>query len=119
MTKPTLYIAGPMTGIPEYNRPAFFNTARDLRAAGYPVLNPARREPDPDWTWQDYMRAAIRDIANSDGVATLRNWGHSPGAKVEVALAVGIRLPVFPASWWLEHAPEQDVNTLERLEARP
>jgi len=40
----TIYIAGPMSGLPEFNYPAFFAAAEQLTAAGYDVLNPARPE---------------------------------------------------------------------------
>jgi hypothetical protein len=40
----TLYIAGPMTGIPDSNYPAFNQAEIELRAAGYDVLNPVASE---------------------------------------------------------------------------
>lgn len=36
-----VYIAGPMTGLPEYNFPAFHAAAKAWRDAGWEVLNPA------------------------------------------------------------------------------
>ncbi|HED2900646.1 TPA: DUF4406 domain-containing protein, partial [Citrobacter freundii] len=36
-----IYIAGPMTGIPKYNRPAFHFEAIRLASEGHVVLNPA------------------------------------------------------------------------------
>ena len=39
MTK--IYIAGPMTGLPEFNRPNFHLMATRLEKEGYSVLNPA------------------------------------------------------------------------------
>ena len=50
-----LYIAGPMTCLPEYNFPAFHSTAAHLRGMGHEVLNPAEL-PDPDDpTWPNYL----------------------------------------------------------------
>jgi hypothetical protein len=37
------YIAGPMTGLPEFNFPAFHAAAASLRARGFEVENPAQR----------------------------------------------------------------------------
>jgi hypothetical protein len=36
-----IYIAGPMTGYPDYNRTAFFSKAKELMEEGHIVLNPA------------------------------------------------------------------------------
>lgn len=36
-----IYIAGPMTGYPDYNRAAFNAKASELMAEGHIVLNPA------------------------------------------------------------------------------
>lgn len=36
-----VYIAGPMSGIDNYNRPAFFAAARQLGQAGHVPINPA------------------------------------------------------------------------------
>ncbi len=43
----TIYISGPMSGLPECNYPAFNAAAAHLRALGYSVENPAEN-PDPD-----------------------------------------------------------------------
>ena len=40
----TVYIAGPMTGIPEFNYPLFNATAKALRATGVEVRNPAEND---------------------------------------------------------------------------
>lgn len=42
--KPTLYIAGPMSGLPDHNYPAFHDAASVLTKAGYSILNPAENE---------------------------------------------------------------------------
>lgn len=39
-----VYISGPMTGLPEFNYPAFFAAAEALEARGYETINPARTE---------------------------------------------------------------------------
>ena len=38
---PRIYLAGPMTGLPEFNYPAFHAEAARLRQLGYHVENPA------------------------------------------------------------------------------
>ena len=54
-----VYIAGPMTGLPAFNYPAFHAAAATLRQAGYVVENPAENEPPPRVTWQGWMRLGI------------------------------------------------------------
>ena len=36
-----VYLAGPMTGLPQFNFPAFDNAEKDLQARGYDVVPPA------------------------------------------------------------------------------
>jgi len=102
----TLYIAGPMSGLPEFNYPAFFAAEKRLREAGYPVLNPARREARDDWTWIDYMRPAIRDVSNCDGIALLPGWERSKGARVERFIAQNLDLPAMDVEIWIAESTQ-------------
>lgn len=66
-----VYIAGPMTGYPDFNYPAFFAAQDALIGVGHEPINPARSEGREDCTtWLDFMRAALRDLAGSDGDRT-------------------------------------------------
>lgn len=105
-----LYIAGPMTGHEHFNYPAFNRAAAELREAGYTVLNPAENgEPGdhPDRAWSDWMRIALGQLIQADGVATLYGWSESKGAKVEVQLAEDLGIPVRNAIAWLNLAAIQ------------
>ena len=104
-----LYIAGPMTGLPDFNYPAFFAAAKDLRARGYGPINPARVRSNvvkPPTTWLDFMRHSLRDIADADGIATLPGWRASRGASLEVDIARRLELPVRPVQDWITAAPK-------------
>lgn len=110
-----VYVAGPMTGLPELNYPAFTAAANALGAVGYDVLNPAdidqihKRSQEADGvmcgacsarkthTWQWYMRQAIPMVCQADGLAVLPHWENSKGARFEVNLAETLEMPV--ASW--------------------
>jgi hypothetical protein len=102
-----LYIAGPMTGLPEYNFPAFHAAADQLTAAGYEVLNPARRAVDPGRTWADYLRDGIRDVTDADGLALLDGWMASRGARLELTVATGLDMPVGIVAVWLDRARQE------------
>ncbi len=110
----TLYIAGPMTGIPEYNAPAFRRAAADLRLRGFEVISPVELDEQdgvnleaeaagattllssPGWDW---ARALARDITviieRAEAVVALPGWEGSRGAFLETAAAYAKGLPVL------------------------
>jgi hypothetical protein len=97
-----LYIAGPMSGIDDWNYPAFNAAQRKLEAAGYEVLNPARREAEGlGYTYKDYLALALADVFACDGIALLPGWERSPGANAEVALADALHKDASELSMWL------------------
>jgi hypothetical protein len=100
----TLYIAGPMTGLPDLNYPAFNQAELELIAAGYTVLNPvASEEHNPTGTtqpWQWYMRHALAMVIRADGLALLPGWEGSRGATLEVHVAEALDLPVNGVAEW-------------------
>lgn len=85
-TSQKIYIAGPMTGIPNYNRDAFNNAAKEWGAMGYVVLNPAILPEG--LTQADYMDITIAMVRCCDVVFMLKAWRKSEGAVAEHALAV-------------------------------
>lgn len=77
------YIAGPMTGYPDLNFPAFHAMAAKLRAAGHDAINPAEINPDPKADWTDCMFADLKALTNCDAIVMLPGWEKSPGAQIE------------------------------------
>jgi len=92
-----VYIAGPMTGLPEHNYPAFNTMAERLRALGHHVENPAENPVPPCKSWRGYMRMAIAQLVTCDAVALLPGWGASKGARIEARLAADLCLNVYDA----------------------
>jgi hypothetical protein len=91
-----------MTGLPEFNYPAFHAAADQLRARGYKILNPAENKPAQDSpTWADWMRLALAQVLAADGLAMLPGWENSRGAQVESFVARALGLEVRPLSDWL------------------
>lgn len=95
MPSPKIYVAGPMTGLPDFNHPAFNVTAMMLRAAGREVRCPTEIDGgSQDKSWDFYMRAALRMLLDCEEVVLLRGWENSRGACLEhaVAQALGMRI---------------------------
>lgn len=118
----TLYVSGPMTGLPDFNRAAFHKAADDLRARGYDVVNPAEVDLGPKATWEDYMRVHLATITSGDvhGLAMLPGWRKSKGARLEGEAAQAFGLPMRWCHDWpvIEDAPEPvdpDAAVIERV----
>lgn len=92
-----IYVAGKMTGEPDLNYPAFNRAARDLRALGYHVENPAENPEPPCGSWEAYMRMAVAQLVTCDEIHMLRGWSQSRGAKIERELAGHLGLIVSGA----------------------
>lgn len=92
-----IYVAGPMTGYPELNFPAFHAAAATLRAQGHHVENPAEINGDTTAQWLDCMRQDIARLVTCDAVYLLPGWEKSRGARVEHGLAVGLGFEVIHA----------------------
>lgn len=92
-----IYLAGPMTGLPQFNYPAFHAEAARLRALGFHVENPAENQAPTCGTWEGYMRNAVRQMLTCDAVALLPHWHASRGAVLERNLARQLGLQVVDA----------------------
>lgn len=106
-----LYIAGPMTGLPEFNYPAFRRAGDHLASVGYSVLNPVEAEahnptPGTPQAWDWYMRHALRMVLDAQGIALLPGWEASKGARLEVSVAQALDLPIRSVVAWLGQARE-------------
>ena len=103
-----IYIAGPMTGLPDHNFPAFHAAAARLRKAGWDVVNPAENFGGrTDLPRESYLRADVALLVGCDAVAMLPGWEDSRGAKLEYLLARELGLLVF------------DAETLQPLQSAP
>lgn len=122
-----VYIAGPMTGLPEFNFPAFNAEAAKLREAGMAVLNPADHGIVDGADWADYLRHDIAGLSSCESIFLLPGWSNSKGARLErtIADALGMRITFHPDAErdaaQAEIARLRDENTAlnERLEAQP
>lgn len=109
----TIYIAGPMRGLPEFNFPAFDTAEALLTEHGYQPINPAQHDRDggfdakgmtghedltarQDFDIREALKWDLEQVAHVDAVAVLPGWENSSGARAEVALAHAIGTPVYP-----------------------
>lgn len=94
-----LYLAGPMTGLPEENRPAFRAAASRLRERGHDVVNPAELDVGnvSGWTRRDFLRRDLPELLTCEAVAVLPGWRQSEGATFEVYVARWFRMPILDA----------------------
>src|ERR1700691_2857057 len=99
MTK--IYLAGPMSGLPQFNFPAFYAAAEKLRADGFEVVSPAELDDaedkgaalkskdgnaaDAKRSWVDFLARDVKLLADTgiQGIVFLPNWQNSKGAKLE------------------------------------
>lgn len=110
-----IYIAGPMSGYPQNNYPAFWLAASKFQAHGFKVLNPAELPMLPNW--QAYMRASLHMIAKATHIYFLPGADTSRGALIEnfIAKELGIEIIGHPCgglpcdtcgSYTQEHGPD-------------
>lgn len=117
----TLYIAGPMTYIPQFNIPAFDEAAENLRQRGYTIVSPAELDdeatrahallsvdgsPESESakgeTWGDFLARDVKLVADIvDGIVVLPGWETSRGACLETFC--GARLCGKPVYYYTQH----------------
>lgn len=90
MIKKTIYLSGPITGLPQNNFKEFALAQESVEALGYKVLNPHDFFQDQDtidFQHQDFMRVCVAKMMKADLVVTLPGWEKSLGATIEVQIA--------------------------------
>lgn len=112
-----VYLAGPMTGKPNYNCDAFFNTEEGLGFLGHQVRTPFHsnniiwqkhysRNFNPRKDKCDYGDPLLAEmivenvklIAWADAIVMLEGWENSKGTKAELLIATLLHRKVFEQS---------------------
>lgn len=95
-----IYLAGPMTGLPNYNFQVFFEAHRRLADLGFEVVNPALHDEEAGWVtvtrdelggilsvekedgfdWHEALDWDLRMIEGCGGLYLLPGWSRSRGA---------------------------------------
>ncbi|WP_227136688.1 DUF4406 domain-containing protein [Kosakonia radicincitans] len=89
-----IFISGPMSSLPNFNRQAFHEAARMLDSQGHVVLNPATL-PD-GLNDKEYMDICTAMLFCADAIYLLPEWKISRGARAEHALAEKLGLLIIP-----------------------
>jgi hypothetical protein len=112
------YVAGPMSGLPQFNVPAFLEAQKMFEDRGFPVQLPADLDDpkivkqllqsedgahNPDQTggltWGDCLALDVKLISDKcHGVAVLPGWNRSRGARLETFVAALNDKPIVYAS---------------------
>lgn len=112
------YLAGPMTGIPQFNFPLFASESARLRGEGYKIVSPHELDSpavqqaawaSPDGalhsghiageTWGDILARDVKVVAdNVRGILVLPGWTKSRGARLETFVAHLCGKPINYAS---------------------
>ncbi|EDU4662365.1 DUF4406 domain-containing protein [Salmonella enterica subsp. diarizonae] len=87
-----IYIAGPMSGLENFNRKIFIETATLLWAEGHTVLNPALL-PD-GLTYGQYIKISKAMLECADTIYLFEGWQDSAGATNAHALAKKLGLKI-------------------------
>lgn len=106
-----IYLAGPMTGLPDYNFHAFQKGAATLRASGHDVFNPAENDLtngfDPrglagheaEQHGFSLRHALKQDLSwicdHAEALVLLEGWERSKGVRAEMALAEALGIPKY------------------------
>ena len=113
-----IYLAGPMSGIPEFNFPLFNATAKALRKLGHEVFNPAERDTErhggvdiskgnatgsQEQAKTEHSFSLDEALADdceyicrkSTAIYMLPGWENSKGARAEHALAFALGRQIF------------------------
>lgn len=103
------YLAGPMSGLPQFNFPLFYKVTELLRGVGMNIVSPAELDTkegvadealastdgDPNKTtlaWADLLARDVKLIADKHdgvhGIVFLPRWSKSRGARLEAFIGL-------------------------------
>lgn len=87
-----IYIAGPITGVPDYKQ-HFTAAEKRLRDAGHVTMNPAILPEG--FEHHEYMHICYAMIDVCEAVYMLTDWRNSKGALMEYNRALFLKMPLL------------------------
>lgn len=118
MSKIKVYIAGPMTDMPDHNFPAFNAAQKELEDLGYDVVNPASFGVNPSETWSDCLKRDLPLMWECDAVIRLERSWRSKGAELECTVARAFGIPVIELTDILGNPPHYRQHIRKAQEIR-
>ena len=87
------YLAGPMSGIPKFNFPEFYEAAAIMRMHGWDIVSPAEMDAE--------IGIADTALASTDGDNTklAQSWGDLLARDVKLIADGGIEAIIFLPGW--------------------
>ncbi len=111
----SIYISGPMTGIPDLNK-ANFDQAEDIIAdLKHISINPHKlvtKEQQLTGDWELFMKIDLTEMFKAGCLLMLPNWQISSGASWEFLNAKMLKIPVLNMHFEVEMLPEAEYMAL-------
>lgn len=102
------YLAGPMSGYPDFNYPFFDSIATSLRNSGHTILSPSGLDngvPPESYnrtqSYKYYIYQSLMLLKEADAIILLPDWYYSKGARIELDIAIATEMPVYNL-WYVD-----------------
>ena len=91
-----IYISGAITGTEDFGE-RFLKAEKELIAAGYDTVNPARLNDimPKNATYDEYMKISFELLGMCDAIYMLKGWEESKGANREYGFAVAKGIEIY------------------------
>jgi len=87
------YIAGQISGLEREEYINNFEKAKkEVIELGYEPISPLDLEHGNFESWDDYMKVDLKALIDCDYIYMLNNWKNSRGAKIELRLAMDLKI---------------------------
>jgi hypothetical protein len=93
-----IYISGKISGLEESVYTKNFKDAEVFLLTQNPqneIVNPLNIKPNGELTWENYMKADLKEMLDCDCLFMLKNWRNSRGAIVEHNLAKDLNIEII------------------------
>lgn len=100
MSKPKIYISGPITGYKDGNKREFIAAEKKLKKLGYKPINPQRLvKPTEDLKGNLYdfpaLKKSLHLMLKTNNIFFLKGWDKSLGCKMEYELAKNLKYNIY------------------------